>query len=66
MNLKDLIKEVERLNKELKENETTVIYEKLDSIKQTVEAVDDYMFEDYYEEEAIEDWQTLKNLLGLK
>ncbi len=35
-------------------------------VKQTFEVVDEYMFLEYYDGKAIEDWQTLKKLLGIK
>ena len=65
MNLKDLIMEVERLNKKLFGNKLygcPVTKGQLKAIKQTVEAVEKQGItrEDY------EDWQKLKKLLGLK
>ncbi len=62
MNLKQLIKEVERLNKFVKLDDpmANLQRERLYGIKQTVEAVDKFkMF-------GSPDWQKLKDLLGLK
>ena len=62
MNLKQLIKEVERIEEETKDH--YYVDEKLQGIKQTVEAVDKqfgmrYLF-------IYKDWQKLKKLLEVK
>ena len=75
MNLKELIKEVESLKKKYKCNCGCGICnlkrEKLDSIKQTVEATDE-MLDRFFNinpqfkiTEFFEDWQKLKKLLGV-
>ncbi len=75
MNLKQLIKEVERLNEELDNAKTVRHRERIGfgllKIKQTVEAVDTWLkikdisaFE--LGQQSMKDWQTLKKLLGLK
>ncbi len=60
-NLKQLIKEVEKLRKV-----ATDTYDNfyLKGIKQTVEAVDKRI--DFIWDDDDEDWQTLKKLLGVK
>ena len=69
MNLKELIKDVERL-KELKKYECTcsICYDKdnkLEGIKQTVEVMLPYIEVDE-NHELDNNWQKLKKLLGLK
>ena len=77
MNLKELIKEVERLMDNYKlgsKNEypaITPLPEQIIGIKQTVEAVDVWFkikdmsaFE--LGQQGMKDWQTLKKLLGIK
>ena len=74
MNLKQLIKEVERLNKNVRDSTRLLqgnctyceeLTGKLKGIKQTVEAVDkEYGLSVYVNVDK--DWQTLKKLLGVK
>ena len=74
MNLKELIKEVEELKKEIKEHDGTGAKYGLKKIKQTVEAIAELkMFNKYGTKVSFytsvgefEDWQTLKKLLGVK
>ncbi len=61
MNLKELIRDVERLNKA---EQSERIFYRLQGIKQTVEAVDNIKTLYFLEQEI--DWQKLKKLLGLK
>ena len=71
MNLKELIKEVERL--EYDRNTTHNVLERVNierqlrGIKQTVEAVDKLLGQQFqYDPDDLKDWQKLKELLGLK
>ena len=71
MNLKELIKDVERLKikKEIHNISITSSDYKLQGIKQTVEAVNKFVTYDWYAPcgtEESKDWQKLKELLGLK
>ena len=67
MKLKELIKKVERLNEVKDEPVAIATRNKLEGIKETVEAVDKYyprlMGEGFKEER--EDWEKLKELLSL-
>ncbi len=68
--LKSLIKEVERLNKN-KDNKRwkIAIVSKLQGIKQTVEAFDNMMVNKWWLNKTtneMKDWQTLKKLLEIK
>lgn len=69
MSLKDLIKEVERLNHRIRYAKGTVFHkevlkEKLQSIKQTLEAVDkSELMRRFSRTEDTYDWDKLKELL---
>ncbi len=72
MNLKQLIKEVERL-KHISNHPLNYTVDKVSTaritllaIKQTVEAVDKDMMLIDIDDDSIKDWQTLKKLLGVK
>ena len=66
MNLKELIKEVERLQKEMKDIGSFPTFEKLEGIKQTVEAVHHKFKPRCIVDREYQDWQTLRELLGLR
>ena len=75
MNLKELIKEVEKLQSLIKITKSAYgLKEKLEGIKQTVEADDDIIENDIIKKsivsftqwESYKDRQKLKKLLGLK
>ena len=72
MNLKELIKEVETLKRNEKDFKNTlgiaVTESLLQGIKQTVEAVDIFMYNYFIskDDEDNRDWQKLKKLLGIK
>ena len=73
MNLKELIKEVERLKKDIDINEFREVHiVSLQRIEQTVEAVDEIKHWNgsticrLMDSDSLEDWQKLKELLNLK
>ena len=73
MNLKELIKEVERLNNNIDKDRltSTISKLKLESIKQTVEVVDNLvpmrLAQEFVKpDDELKDWQTLKKLLGIE
>ncbi len=69
MNLKELIKEVKISKKMLKTGDSltkAVSNNHLHGIRQTVEAVDKYLFKESYDSFDKQEWQELKVLLGNK
>lgn len=66
MNLKKLIKEVERLKK--LNQLSSLRFETLEGIKQTVEAVDSYFIKEAEKSgfDMGDDWKKLKKLLDIK
>ncbi len=65
MDLKKLIKEVERLNEVKDEPVAIAIRNKLEGIKETVEAVTKDLWGGDVPPENIKDWKKLKELLSL-
>ena len=66
MNLKELIKEVERLKTEIKDFDGTGAKYGLKKTRQTVEAVDNIPFSNIMPESDLQDWLKLKKLLDIK
>lgn len=71
MNLKELIKEIEQMQEDIKyliehfDDDYYKIKGKLEGIKQTVEAVDKIPFFNIMPEHDLTDWQKLKKLLNI-